>query len=176
MEKGLLEKTGRPLEEWIKVVKEAGLEKHSEIITHLKSEHSFTHGFANFVALKARESDAASFDKDDLVEAQYNGKESLRPIYEKLLKAAQGLGNDVEVVPKKTSVSIRTGKQFALIQPTTKTRIDLGLKITGREPAGRLENSGPFGSMCSHRVQLTDIAEVDDEVLGYLREAYESSK
>ncbi len=176
MEKGLLEKTGKPLKEWVAIVHKEKLEKHTEIIKFLKSEHSFTHGFANFVAHKARESDAASFSEEDLITNQYKGKEALFPIYERILAEVQKFGDDIEVAPKKAAISLRTNKQFALVQPTTKTRVDLGLKIKGKEPEGRLESSGPFGSMCTHRVQLTNVSDIDTEVIAYLKEAYAGSK
>ncbi|NRB46079.1 MAG: DUF4287 domain-containing protein [Saprospiraceae bacterium] len=174
MEKGLLEKTGKSLAEWKKIVKATSLEKHGEIMKYLKSEHGLTHGFANFITLKYREADAGSHDATDLVNAQYSkGKEVLFPIYEKLKAAISAFGDDIEFVPKKANVSVRRKKQFALIQPSTKTRMDLGLKIKGKEPAGRLETSGPFGSMCTHRVRLGEAGEVDGEVLAWLKEAYE---
>ena len=66
--------------------------------------------------------------------------------------------------------------EFLLIQPSTKTRIDLGLKLRNHEVAGVLEGSGPFGTMCTHRVQLQDVNQIDTEVIGYMREAYEESK
>ncbi|MEZ5042155.1 MAG: DUF5655 domain-containing protein [Saprospiraceae bacterium] len=176
MEKGLLEKTGKSLAEWIKIVKKEAFEKHGEIMNFLKSEHGFTHGFANFVAHKTRESDAASFDPDDLIATQYSkGKEHLLPIYEQLIAAINEFGDDIEFAPKKASVSIRRKTQFALIQPSTKTRIDVGLKIKDKGFTERLENSGPFGSMCSHRVQLTDIADVDAELKAWLKEAYDKA-
>ena len=65
--------------------------------------------------------------------------------------------------------------QFALIKPATKTRIDLGLKLKGKSTEGRLGNSGPFGTMCTHRVQLSSVKEVDNEVLGWIKEAYNKS-
>lgn len=172
MEKGLLEKTGKALEYWVKIVKQSGIEKHSEIIKYLKAEHGFTHGFANFVSLKSRESDAASFEEEDLIKNQYSGKENLLPIYEELLKYTGTLGNDIEIAPKKANVSLRRKKQFALIQPSTKTRIDLGLKLKDVPPEGRLESSGPFGSMCTHRVRLESIDDINEDVLLWLKEAY----
>lgn len=175
MEKGLLDKTGKELKEWIEIVKNENFEKHGQIMKFLKSSHNMTHGFANFVALKTLKSDAGSFSEEDLIITQYKGKEVLFPIYERLLKEALGLGDDVVVVPKKASVSLITKKQFALIQPSTKTRVDLGLKIKDKEPKGRLENSGPFGAMCTHRIQLTDESEIDEEVIAYLKEAYDKS-
>ncbi|MEL6672480.1 MAG: DUF5655 domain-containing protein [Bacteroidota bacterium] len=176
MEKGLLEKTGKPLAHWIKVVKATKLDKHTAILNFLKQEHGFTHGFANFVSLKAREADAASHDPQELVEQQYKGKEHLRPVYEKLLAEILTFGSDITCTPKKSSVSLIRKKQFALIKPATKTRIDLGLKIKGKETTDRLENSGPFGSMCTHRVRLSSSEEVDEELLGWLLEAYEKAE
>lgn len=175
MEKGLLEKTGKPLDHWVKVVQASKIEKHRDIINFLKSEHGFTYGYANFVALKSKKSDAASQDASVLLDNQYKGKEGLKPIYEKLLLAVDTFGNDISKVPKKDSVSIIRKKQFALIKPATKTRIDLGLKLRGKPITDRLENSGPFGSMCTHRVRLTTLAEIDKELLTWLKEAYEGA-
>ncbi|MEL7532971.1 MAG: DUF5655 domain-containing protein, partial [Bacteroidota bacterium] len=79
----------------------------------------------------------------------------LKPIYEQLIAFVQTLGEDVKITPKKTSVSIIRKRQFSLIKPATKTRIDLGFKLPGKETTDRLGNSGPFGSMCTHRVKLS---------------------
>lgn len=175
MEKGLLEKTGKSLEHWIDVVNQTGIEKHKEIISHLKSKHGFTYGYANFVALKAKKSDAGSQDADELLVNQYNGKEGLKPIYEKLIDEIDKFGKDITKTPKKDSVSIIRKRQFALIKPATKTRIDLGLKIKNKPIEGRLEKSGPFGTMCTHRIQLTSVSDVDSDVIAWLKEAYDKS-
>lgn len=176
MEKGLKEKTGKSLTEWITIVRAQSLEKHGQIITFLKTEHAFTYGFANFVAHKSRETDAGSHDAIDLVDGQYSkGKEALRPIYEKILEGISALGDDVEVAPKKAAVSFRRKRQFALIQPSTKTRIDLGLKLNDAELTDRLENSGPFGAMCTNRVRLTELSQIDDELLGWIKLAYQQA-
>ncbi len=176
MGKGLLEKTGKPLDYWIKIVKESKIEKHKAIIDFLKSEHGFTYGFANFVSLKARKSDAGSIDNADLLTNQYKGKEHLKPIYEKLFSEISAFGNDLTITPKKDSVSFIRKRQFVLIKPATKTRIDLGLKLKGKELTERLENSGPFGSMCTHRVKLSSLEEVDSELIEWLKEAYQKAE
>tara|TARA_R110002072_G_scaffold64_13_gene488 strand:- start:25672 stop:26202 length:531 start_codon:yes stop_codon:yes gene_type:complete len=176
MESGLLEKTGKPLEHWVKLVRKQKLEKHGEMIQFLKSEHGFTHGFANFVAHKARETDAGAAPADKLISAQYEKKPDLKPIFELLVKKISAFGKDVEVAPKKTSVSLRVKRQFALIQPSTKTRIDLGLKFNNKAHSTRLETSGPFGTMCTHRVQITELKQVDKELLGWIKAAYLESR
>ena len=176
MEKGLLEKTGKTLEQWTKVVNSTGLQKHREIMNYLKSEHGFTHGYANFVALKAKKGDAASHDPDELVDKQYSkGKEDLKPIYNEILSVIGAFGNDIVITPKMDSVSLIRKKQFALVKPATKTRIDLGLKIKGKPTTERLENSGPFGAMCTHRVRITETAQVDAELVSWLKEAYDAA-
>lgn len=173
MEEGLKEKTGKSLNHWVEVVKKSKLDKHKAIIDYLKKEHGFTYGYANFVALKTLKSDAGSIDDDTLLENQYKGKESLKPIYDKLVDEIMTFGKDITKTPKKDSVSMIRKKQFALIKPATKTRVDLGLKLKGKEENGRLGSSGPFGTMCTHRVQLTSVDEVDAEVLAWIKEAYE---
>lgn len=66
-------------------------------------------------------------------------------------------------------------RQFVLIKPASITRIDLGFKLKGKPTTDRLQNSGPFGTMCTHRVQLSEIAEIDDELKGWMKEAYDES-
>jgi hypothetical protein len=70
-------------------------------------------------------------------------------------------------------VSLRRSKQFGLIQPSTATRVDLGLNLKGVPPKGRLEASGSFNAMCTHRVRLEGLKDVDKEVDGWLKKAYE---
>lgn len=175
MEQNLKEKTGKDLQEWKALLAPKGLARHGEILAYLKAEHGLTHGYANLISLKFREADAASHSDEDLLAGQYQGKENLRAIYQKLHDAILTLGNDIEVAPKKAAVSFRRKRQFALVQPSTRSRIDLGLKFNNRPHGGRLETSGPFGSMCTHRVQLTDISQIDDQLLDWLNAAYQEA-
>jgi len=166
------EKTGRKLEEWIKILAKKNFEKHSVAVKFLKAEHGVTHGFANTIVTLSKENNESS---EDLVISQYNGKESLKPIYEILISKVERFGSDVVIVPKKGSVSLIRKNQFALIKPATKTRIDLGLKLKDVEAQDRLENSGPFGTMCTHRIQLQKVSDIDAEVIKWLSMAYEKS-
>lgn len=173
MIRNLEEKTGRSLDAWIAQVRGEGLERHGEIVKWLKGEHGLGHGYANLVASRALASPAAA-GEEGLVAAQYAGaKAALRPIYDTLAAAVASFGTDVEIAPKKTCVSFRRSKQFALVQPSTATRVDVGIQLKGVEPAGRLEASGSFNAMVSHRVRLSAAAEIDDELIGWLRAAYD---
>ncbi|NVK49584.1 MAG: DUF4287 domain-containing protein [Cyclobacteriaceae bacterium] len=166
------EKTGKALDEWVKILKARGFSKHSEAVNFLKSEYQVTHGFANTIVALSKED--SSLEKDLVVE-QYRGKEELLPIYEGLISFIKTLGNDITITPKKGSVSIIRKRQFVLIKPATKTRIDLGFKLKDIPTTDRLENSGPFGTMCTHRVQLSVISEIDQELKDWIKEAYEKS-
>lgn len=172
---GLKDKTGKTLEEWLKIVKASKLAKHKEIVTLLKSEHGVTHGFANMIALQSLNSDShTETNTDSLVDAQYEGaKSSLRPIYDSLIKAIAKFGKDVEVSPKKAYVSLRRSKQFAIIQPSTATRVDVGINLKGVDVGERLEASGSFNAMVTHRVRVSSVKEIDKELLAWLKQAYE---
>jgi len=166
------EKTGKSLEEWKNILKSKTFKKHSEGVNFLKTEHKVTHGFANTIVSLANQDHTSS---EELVKQQYKGKEALFPIYEQLVAFVTNLGNDVTITPKKGSVSIIRKWQFLLIKPATKTRVDLGLKLKDKAVGERLENSGPFGSMCTHRVKLSSTDEIDQELKEWIREAYEKS-
>ncbi len=175
MIENLFKNTGKTLEEWIQIAQKQSFSKHGEIINYLKQTHGFTHGFANLVAHKAKGSDAGSADNlDDLVTKQYVGKESLKPIYDHLLAEIQTFGNDIEVAPKNSYVSLRRKKQFALLNPATKTRFEIGINLKGADSSGKLISEKP-GSMCSHKINLSSKDEIDNEVLDWLKKAYEAA-
>lgn len=164
--------TGRSLEKWIVIVKGQNTEKHGEIIKFLKQEHGLTHGYANLIAHKAKDTEAASAGNgEELIGKQYEGKEHFKPMYERLIAEIRTFGKDIDIAPKKSYVSLRRKKQFAILNPATKKRFEIGVNLKGREPEGKLEAEKP-NSMCSHKINLTTIEEIDGEVIGWLREAY----
>lgn len=167
--------TGKSLEQWIEIVKSQNFAKHGEIIKFLKEQHEFTHGFANLVAHKANESDAGSADnQNDLITKQYQGKEHFKPFYEKLISEIQTFGNDIEIAPKNAYVSLRRKKQFATLNPATKTRFEIGINLKRQEPKGKLELEKP-NAMCSHKINLADIKDIDKEVLEWIKIAYDNA-
>jgi hypothetical protein len=171
MIRNLEEKTGKKFAEWIRIANSSGLSKHGELMKFLKDKHGLTHGYANLVIHRARGSDAATAlgVGIDLVQVQYKGRESLFPYYQKLMKAIKSFGPDVEVAPKKPYVSIRRKKQFALIQPSTRSRLDVGLNLKGVKPQGALETAGSFNAMCTHLVKVEDQSAVSQELIKWLQ-------
>lgn len=162
----LPEKTGKSLAEWLTITKFCGLEKHGQILKMLKTDHGVTHGFANLITAKTLETG----EEVDLVAAQYNGaKAGLVPMYEALIVYVKTLGADVETAPKKASVSLRRKKQFALITPATKTRIDLGINLKGEPATGHLLTGN---AMCSHKVRLETVDDIDADVKSWIELAY----
>jgi predicted transport protein len=172
----LHKKTGKTLEQWIALVKKENFGKHSEVISFLKDKHGLTYGYANLVAHRLKGTDAGSAEnKDDLIEKQYKGKEHLRPMYDQLLAEIRKFGDDVEVAPKNAYVSLRRKKQFAMLQPATKTRFEIGINLKGHQPEGKLEAITTANAMCSHRINIADINDIDKEIIDWLKLAYDNA-
>ncbi len=172
----LSEKTGNDLHTWLKLLRGAGLGKHGELVKHLKSEHGVSHGFANLIASEFLKTGESMKSPEELVETQYAGpKSALRPIYDTLIGVVERFGDDIEVSPKKAYVSLRRSKQFALIQPSTASRLDVGINLKDMEANDRLEPSGSFSAMVSHRVRVEDAIEIDSELKDWLKQAYDEA-
>jgi hypothetical protein len=167
--------TGKSIETWIAIARSSGVNKHKLLVEHLKQEHSLTYGYANQIALRALAPDTApATGSDDMIESQYTGpKAALRPLYDALVATIQSFGPDVEFSPKKAYVSVRRSKQFAILQPSTAQRLDIGINLKDVPAAGRLEESGSFNAMLSHRVRVSDLADINAELTDWLRQAYE---
>jgi hypothetical protein len=172
-ERNIEAQTGRSVPSWVEDVQAQGLEKHGQVVAWLKTAQGLSHAHANHIAKRVSEA-AAPRSQSDPVAHLFDGKAELRPLYDRLASEIGRIGPDVEFAPKKANVSVRRRKQFALIQPSTRTRIDLGV-ILGREAHGRLEPSGSFNAMFSHRVRLERVQDVDAELGGWLKEAYDAA-
>lgn len=168
------EKTGKSLADWQSLISQAGLEKHGDIMKLLKGEHGVTHGFANTISTLFRQQIAGGPPPEsDLVASQYAKKAHFLPLYETLIQQVQSFGGDVTVAPKKSYVSLVRGKQFAIIKPSTMKRMDIGLNLKGEIETDRLPPDTVFSGMCSHRVALSNEGEIDEELINWIRRAYE---
>jgi hypothetical protein len=181
----LPDKTGRSLEEWIRLIEESGPEGEKERREWLKSEHGIGGTTAWLIAELSMGKGAESTDPNayleaatEYVEAMYAGpKVELRPIHDRLVELGRALGEDVKVCPCKTIIPLYRKRVFAEIKPTTQTRIDLGLalKLYDGELPDRLLPTGGLEKRdrITHRIPIGSVEEIDDEVEAWLRVAYE---
>ena len=171
------DKYGRPMDEWFTIIAASGLTKHTDVVAMLKATHGLAHGAAHRVSLLARQAAMAPVhggNHGDAADDLYAGKKAgLRPLHDALMSVIGGFGDDVEVVPKKGYLSLRRRKQFAMIQPSAAGRIDLGLILPDAEAGGRLESAAGFNALFTHRVRLVTDSDVDDQLTGWLRRAYD---
>ena len=164
---------GKPLDHWFAVIDASGLTKHNQVVTMLKADHGLAHGAAHRVSLLARQRhDAGVAAPSDPADALYAGaKAGLRPLHDALLGEIRALGA-FDIAPKKGYLSLRRRKQFAMIQPSTTSRIDLGLILPATPATGRLESAARFNPLFTHRVRITGATDLDDELRGWLATAY----
>jgi hypothetical protein len=110
----------------------------------------------------------------ELIEAQYADRPHLRPIYDAIIDAVLGIG-EITIQARKTYVSLLTPRRtFARIQPTTKNRVDLGLRLEGQKPGGRLQPSRIQETM-KVQIGLASVEQIDADVLSWLRKAYKEN-
>ena len=172
-------RTGKSLDQLAAIVRKSGLTKHGEIRDMLKRDLGMGHGDANGLVhhvLQSRGPGQASGESaaDDIAATFYTGaKAALRPIHDKLMTEISAFG-ELEIAPKKTYLSLRRKKQFAMIGPATNTRVEVGLNMKGVPETERLVAMPP-NSMCNYKVKLTDAAEVDAALIAWLKRAYEGA-
>jgi len=168
-------KYGRSIDDWIELIRASGRTRHGEIVAMLKKEYGLSHGAANRVALVAMEALAPNAETTDQEMALYAGKGALLPIHSSLMGSVSGLGPDIEVAPKKGYLSLRRRKQFAMIRPAAR-HVDLGLILPGRPVDARFESAANFNALFTHRVRVRSVDEVDRELVGWLKAAYDAAR
>ena len=145
----------------------------------LKGEHGVTHGFANTISQLYLKPELLSPNKESADDADaklLKGKEDIAEIFAKAKALFESINGEVEFAYKNTYISLRTPKkQFALLQPSTKTRVDVGINLKGVEPEGNVEAAGSWNTMVSHRVKLTVPAQVDATLGDWLQRAYDAN-
>jgi hypothetical protein len=179
----LEEKTGKSLDEWIKLSNKSGPKDEKERVAWLKSKHGLGTNYAGWISersfgrgLESSDSNAYLAAAAQFVEDMYAGpKAALRPIYDALLELAFRLGKDIRVSPAKTIVPIYRKHVIAQIKPSTRTRVDFGLALGDTKPTTRLKSTGGFdkGDRITHSIGLSSIADVDTEVGKWLTTAYQ---
>ncbi len=179
----LPEKTGRTLEEWLRLVKKSGPPTEKERREWLKKEFKLGTNSAWWIAERAAGKAGEDDDPETYLEAagrhveeMFAGpKVALRPIYDRLLELGLSIGKDAKACPCKTIVPLYRNHVFAQIKPTTNTRIDLGLSLGKTKTPKRLLLTGGLekGDRITHRIPIGAPAEIDGEVKRWLKTAYD---
>lgn len=167
-------KTGNTPEDFIRLAAEKGLTTHGELMAWLKGDFGLGHGHANAIAHLVRQAAAPPVSQDQKIDQHFSGaKASWRAPYDALVEQVSAFGPGVSAEPTNSYINLqRDGRKFAIVQLTAK-RMDIGIKLGDVTEGGRLEESGKWNAMVTHRVRIEDPAQIDAEVLDWLRQAYE---
>jgi hypothetical protein len=174
----ILKKTGKSIDELSLIVKKSGLHSHGELRSMVMRDMGLSYGDANALVHAVMMSDgqrqAEGKSQEEVLDGLYSGaKAGLRPIHEAVMREVVKFG-EFESLPKKGYISMRRKKQFAMLGPATKARVELGLNIKDLPPAERLLEQ-PRGSMCNYIVKLTDPSQVNAELVTWIKFAYEEA-
>ena len=170
-------RTGLTPEDVARYGAEKGFTKAGEYIAWLNADHGLGRGHAMAMAAAVLKGDQMKAPVADKLDALFPGaKASWRETADHLVETARGFGSDVTAAPHTTYINLNRGKtKFAIVQPSSGKRLDVGLKLKGTEHAGRLGSAAGWNAMLTHRVSLSAPAEADAELIAWLKSAYDSA-
>lgn len=170
---GLLERrTGEGVDAWKERIQQRGFSDEQALRSWLEKQDVTgyaqsllvmeTFGYPEFLMASA----------DELIDGQYSDRPHLRPVLDAILTRLPEVGEST-IQARKGYVSLVTARRtFAVVQPTTRKRVDLGLRLED-EPEGRLVPAKGIGNGdMPRRIPLASPDEVDDEVIDWLKRAY----
>ncbi len=178
-------RTGQTIAGLLAALAASGAARHAEKRSWLMERFQLGYGDANTVAHFAAKPlpdlgegapaavPPAAPAADPLDTIYAGAKAGLRPLHEAVLAVVCGFG-DFETAPKKDYVSLRRKKQFAMVGPATRDRIEIGLNGKDLPDDPRLKRLPP-GGMCQATTRIGSLAEVDAALAGWLRRAYDAA-
>jgi hypothetical protein len=170
-------KTGKTPEDFIKLAAQKKLTKHGEIVSWLKSSFALGHGHATAMAGVVLKAGSPKASKEEKLTALFSGKKTgWREPCDKLMAKVRKFGPDVTIAAGGTYINLlRTTKKFGIIQPSAADRLDIGIKLKGKNPTGRFEAAGVWNAMVTHRVGIYEPKQIDADVVSWLRNAYDAA-
>ena len=170
----LQSRTGQDVAAWTERITAAGLRDEQSLRAWLAAEGVTGYPQALLVWERFGYPGFLIADAEQLIDGQYADRPQLRPILDAVLAALPALG-PVTVQARGTYVSLVSPRRtFAVVQATTKSRVDLGLRLATARPEGRLREAKNVGQ-ATVRIPLSTPGDVDEEVLGWLQRAYEEN-
>ncbi|MDM4767025.1 DUF5655 domain-containing protein [Pelomonas sp. SE-A7] len=182
--KNIQTRSGKSIAQLLEALAASGKTKHGEKRSWLMEQYGLGHGDANTVVhfvdkpLPALDGSvpaaAAAEPAGDPLDAIYTGKKAaLRPLHDALMARIAALGG-FEIAPKKTYLSLRRSKQFAMVGPATATEVEVGLNCKTLEAHPRLKLLAP-GGMCQATTRISSLAEIDDSLMSWIAQAYQAA-
>jgi hypothetical protein len=178
--KNIEARAGKSLQEITNLIQSAGLTQHGKIRDYLIQELKLGYGDANMLVHYALKTDgqsaaqASGASLEEITTQIYTGKTEIqRQIHTLVMQELEKFGL-FEIAPKKGYLSLRRKRQFAMLGPASKGRIEVGLNLKGLQGTVRLVLLPP-GGMCQYKVFLSDLGQVDSELLNWLRQAYDNA-
>jgi hypothetical protein len=173
-------KTGMTPDDFKSLAREKGFMKPGvkvgEIVAWLKEDFGLGQGHAMAIVLALKEDNAPKLSVDERIDQFFiPSRSNWRGAYDQLMQKIEKFGRDVNADPTDTYISLLKGKKKFAVLAFTTDRMDIGIKLKGVEPASRLEVSGSWNSMVTHRVRITAPGQVDQEVLTWLKDAYDAA-
>jgi hypothetical protein len=167
-------KTGRSLQALCDEIRASGKAKHGEVRSWAIERFGLGYGDANALAHAANtQTTALNADEDPLQQIYSGNKEHLRSIHDQLVGAIS-LWGEFETAPKKAYVAFRRKKQFAMLGPKNASTAELGINLKEDVASSRVLQQKP-GGMCQYAVPLIEPKDIDQEVLTFLRKAFEAA-
>lgn len=169
--------TGRTADGWKSLLRTPSLQRHSDRMRYLQTEHSLPYRMAYLLASHADETRPAYSDETGLIEAMYVNRESLRAVHDALTELIMLQGSDVTASVAKTMVTFRRKHVFAQMKPASKTRIDFGLALPDITVPRRLISTGGLekGDRITYRIAIANIDQIDGELETWLEKAYQAT-
>lgn len=171
-------RTGKTPGDFRALANEKGLTKYPEVLAWLKADFGLGHGHANAIAQLLVNADKFQASPEDKLAAHFTGDKShWQETFDIFKKKLSGLGDDVRLAPTRSYISLLRGeRKFGVLQISAANRIDLGIKLKGIPPTARLESSGKWNNLVTHRVRISAPDQIDSEVLSWLKQAYETAR
>lgn len=168
----LQERTGDDLTAWNLRIQKQHLDDEKSLRDWLTQQGVTGYAQSLLVMEKFGYPDYMLASANELIDGQYAGRPQLRLIFEAIISAAAGFG-ELTIQARKTYVSLLTPRRtFARLQVSKGDRLDLGLRLQGQKPGGRLQLSKIHEST-PLQISFASLDEVDAEALSWLKQAYE---
>jgi hypothetical protein len=177
-------KTGRTLEEWQAHIVKNGPDDVAGRREWLKKKYGLGSNTAWWLAERA--DGRPTWDESPetylaaaptYVHEMFAGpKAHLRPLAGALMRLAMDVADDIKFCPCKTIIPFYRERVIAQIKPTTNKRIDFGFALDAETPfTARLKDTGGLKKKdrITHRIEIAKPEDIDVEVEGYLRQAYD---